>query len=44
MKELEQESDMLEWCKESNIRLNCTGMILEFGSKEDKIMFMLRWQ
>ena len=40
----ENESDMLEWCRESNVRLNCTGMILEFGSKEDKMMFMLRWQ
>jgi hypothetical protein len=39
----DNESAMLEWCRESNIRFNNTGMILEFGSKEEKMMFMLRW-
>lgn len=36
--------DIHDWCKDSNVDCKKTGSaILEFGSKEEKMMFMLRW-
>ena len=37
------ENDILDWCKQSNVQCNLMGMILEFGSQEEKMMFLLRW-
>ena len=37
------EEDIIEWFVESNIRYNLAGMILEFDTQEDKMMFLLRW-
>lgn len=37
------ESLIVDWCTATDNSLNLTGMILEFDSKEDKMMFMLRW-
>lgn len=37
------EKDIVKWFVESNIRYNLAGMILEFDTQEDKMMFMLRW-
>lgn len=41
---VDNETDIFDWCKQSNVQCKLTGMILEFGSKEEKMMFMLRWQ
>jgi len=38
------EQAMVDWAKQSNVQYKQTGMILEFDSQEDKMMFMLRWQ
>jgi hypothetical protein len=35
---------MVDWARQTNVQYKQTGMILEFDSKEDKMMFMLRWQ
>jgi hypothetical protein len=32
-----------EWCKQSGTYCKKIGMILEFGSQEEKMMFLLRW-
>jgi len=40
---LENESSIQEWCKASDVKCNKAGMILEFGSQEEKMMFLLRW-
>jgi hypothetical protein len=37
------EKEIHEWCKNSDITCKLTGMILEFGSAEEKMMFLLRW-
>jgi len=35
--------EMTEWCKQSGIFCKKIGMILEFGSQEEKMMYLLRW-
>ena len=40
----QNEEQILDWCTESRVQCTLTGMILEFESQEDKMMFMLRWQ
>lgn len=37
------ETDIMSWFNDSNIKYNQTGMILEFESDADKMMFLLRW-
>ena len=37
------EAAMVDWAGQSNVQYKQTGMILEFDSTEDKMMFMLRW-
>ena len=37
------EEAMIDWARQSNVQYKQTGMILEFDSTEDKMMFMLRW-
>jgi hypothetical protein len=32
-----------KWFAESNLQYSRSGMILEFDTREDKMMFMLRW-
>jgi hypothetical protein len=41
---IDNEEDIFDWCTESRVQCTLTGMILEFESQEDKMMFMLRWQ
>ena len=40
----ENEEQIFDWCTESRVQCTLTGMIIEFESQEDKMMFMLRWQ
>lgn len=40
---VDNESTILAWFVESNIKAVLNGMVLEFDNKEDKLMFMLRW-
>ena len=37
------EQDIFDWLDESNIKYCMTGMILEFETQEEKMMFLLRW-
>ncbi len=37
------EEAMVDWCSQSSVYCKQTGMILEFGSQEEKMMFLLRW-
>ena len=39
----ENEQAIDDWCKQSNVYCKKTGMILEFGAQEEKMMFLLRW-
>ena len=39
----QNEEQIFDWCTDSRIQCTLTGMILEFESQEDKMMFMLRW-
>lgn len=39
----DNEEDIFDWCTESRVQCKLTGMILEFESQQDKMMFMLRW-
>jgi hypothetical protein len=39
----DNEEQIFDWCTESRIQCTLTGMILEFNSKEEQMMFMLRW-
>lgn len=39
----DNEEQIFDWCTESRVQCTLTGMILEFESQEDKMMFMLRW-
>ena len=41
---LDNEPAILDWCRSSNVQCSKAGMILEFGSQEEKMMFLLRWQ
>jgi hypothetical protein len=41
---INHEQDIIKWFDESNIRYDQVGMILEFDTQEDKMMFLLRWQ
>ncbi len=41
---LNNEQDIVDWFAVSNVKYNLSGMILEFDSQEDKMMFLLRWQ
>lgn len=38
------EQDIIDWFDSSNIKFYLKGMILEFESDADKMMFLLRWQ
>jgi hypothetical protein len=40
---IDNEEQIFDWCTESRIQCILTGMILEFESQEEKMMFMLRW-
>jgi 23S rRNA A2030 N6-methylase RlmJ len=40
---LDNETDIIDWCVQSSVQCKQTGMILEFGSQEEKMMFLLRW-
>ncbi len=40
---LDNEQDIIDWFAESNIQYSMAGMILEFTTQEDKMMFLLRW-
>ena len=40
---LNNEQDIVDWFTVSNVKYNLSGMILEFDSQEDKMMFLLRW-
>jgi len=40
----ENEEQIFDWCTESRIQCTLTGMIIDFESQADKVMFMLRWQ
>jgi hypothetical protein len=40
----QNEEQIFDWCTESRIQCTLTGMIIEFESQQDKMMFMLRWQ
>jgi hypothetical protein len=37
------EEQIFDWCTESRVQCTLTGMILEFESQEERMMFMLRW-
>lgn len=41
---VKNEDAIINWFGESNIRYTLTGMMLEFDTPEDKMMFLLRWQ
>lgn len=41
---LDNEQAIFDWCASSSVQCKKTGMILEFGSQEEKMMFLLRWQ
>lgn len=38
------EAAMVDWCTQSNVYCKQTGMLLEFDTQEDRMMFLLRWQ
>ncbi len=40
---VENESDIIDWFTTSNVKYYMKGMILEFESDADKMMFLLRW-
>lgn len=37
------EKEIIEWLYDSNIGWILNGMVLEFNTPEEKMMFMLRW-
>ena len=37
------EKEIFDWCRESSIECRLKGMVIEFNSDEDKMLFMLRW-
>jgi len=37
------ESEILDWMTQTNVKYHFSGMILEFENNEDKMMFLLRW-
>ena len=37
------EADIIDWFTSSNVKYYMKGMVLEFESNEDKMMFLLRW-
>ena len=39
----QNEEEIFDWCTKSRVQCTLTGMILEFDSQEDKMIFMLRW-
>lgn len=39
----DNEKEIIEWLHDSNIGWILNGMVLEFNSPEEKMMFMLRW-
>ncbi len=39
----ENEREIIDWFGVSNIKCSLTGMVLEFDTQEDKMMFLLRW-
>jgi len=41
---LNNQQEILDWFTRSNIKYSLQGMILEFDTQEEKMMFMLRWQ
>lgn len=40
---VKNETDIINWFISSNVKYYMKGMILEFESDEDKMMFLLRW-
>lgn len=40
---LANEQDIVDWFASSNIKYYMKGMVLEFESDADKMMFLLRW-
>lgn len=41
---IDNEQNIFDWCTASSVQCKLTGVLLEFDSREDKMMFMLRWQ
>lgn len=41
---LDNHEEILDWFTRSNIKYKMQGMILEFDTREEQMMFMLRWQ
>jgi len=41
---IDNEAVMVDWCEQSSVYYKRTGMVLEFNSQEDRMMFLLRWQ
>jgi len=40
----DNEDTMVDWCEQSSVYFKRTGMVLEFDTQEDRMMFLLRWQ
>lgn len=40
---VDNEADIVTWANESNINMKLNGMILEFPTLEEKMMFLMRW-
>lgn len=40
---VDNERAIVDWFNSSNVKYTLKGMILEFDSIEDKMMFLLRW-
>jgi hypothetical protein len=40
---VKNETDIIDWFATSNVKYYMKGMILEFESDADKMMFLLRW-
>jgi hypothetical protein len=41
---IDNEAAMVDWCEQCSVYYKRTGMVLEFNSQEDRMMFLLRWQ
>lgn len=40
---LDNEEEMKTWSEETGVEFALNGMVLEFKTQEEKMMFMLRW-
>jgi hypothetical protein len=39
----DNEAAIVDWCEHSSVHYKRTGMVLEFDTQEDRMMFLLRW-